>query len=84
MRDYQNKIIDAVRSKKNWGGSNVVVLTDQNITRVAYYGNVIGVIDHNNKTCKLDNCGYSNASTTARINAIKTAVDDLGYKVSVV
>jgi len=79
MRQYQTEIYSAVYGKRNWGGSNVVVTTENNITKVYYYGNQIGVIDHNVKTAKLDNCGYYNASTTARINAIKMACDDMGY-----
>lgn len=80
MRDYQERIYDAITSKKNWGGSNVVVDTNNGITKVWFYGNLIGVIDHNKKTYKCDNCGFTNACTTARINAIVMACDDLEYK----
>jgi hypothetical protein len=79
MRKYQEKIYDAVVLKKNWGGNNVVVSTDDNVTNVFYYGNKIGVVDHNTKSARFDNCGFKNASTTARINAIKIACDDMNY-----
>ena len=80
MRDYQEKIIDAIISRKDWGGSNVVVVTIGNVTKVSYYGSTIGVVDHNKKTAEYDHCGFHNASTTARINAIKMAANELGYK----
>jgi hypothetical protein len=80
FRSYQQNIYDAVISKKNWGGSNVVVLTEDNITKVYFYGNKIAVVNHTTKTATYDNCGYNNACTNARINAVKAACDELGYK----
>lgn len=79
FRGYQQSIYDAVVSKKNWGGSNVVVRTEDNITKVYFYGNKIAVVNHTTKTATYDNCGYNNACTNARINAVKAACDELGY-----
>ena len=79
FRSYQQSIYDAVINKKNWGGSNVVVLTEDNITKVYFYGNKIAVVNHTTKTATYDNCGYNNACTNARINAVKAACDELGY-----
>ena len=79
FRNYQESIYDAVINKKNWGGSNVVVLTEGNITKVYFYGNKIAVVNHTTKTATYDNCGYNNACTNARINAVKAACDELGY-----
>lgn len=79
FRSYQQSIYDAVINKKNWGGSNVVVLTEDNITKVYFYGNKIAVVNHTTKTATYDNCGYDNACTNARINAVKAACDELGY-----
>lgn len=79
MRDYKERIYDALVTKKPWGGSNVVVKTDNNVTKVLYYGNKIAEVDHKAKTATLDNCGYNNASTTARINAVKEFCNDYGY-----
>ena len=79
FRSYQQSIYDAVINKKNWGGSNVVVLTEDNITKVYFYGNRIAVVNHTTKTATYDNCGYDNACTNARINAVKAACDELGY-----
>lgn len=79
FRSYQQSIYNAVISKKNWGGSNVVVLTEDNITKVYFYGNKIAVVNHTTKTATYDNCGYNNACTNARINAVKAACDELGY-----
>lgn len=80
MRQYQVDIYSAVLNKKNWGGSNVVVNTTNNITSVLYYGNKIAEVNHNTKTARLDNCGHYNASTTARINAVKEFCNDYNYK----
>ena len=83
MRDYQREICHAVINRKDWGGSNVVVVNTENgITKVWFYGSLIGVINHGTKTYKCDNCGFTNAATTARINAIKMACNELGYKVT--
>lgn len=80
MRSYQESIYDAVIRKTNWASSNVVVRTEDNITKVYFYGNRIAVVNHNTKTEEYDNCGYNNACTTARINAVKLACEKLGYK----
>lgn len=79
MRDYQERICDAVTRKTNWGGSNVVVDTDNNVTKVWYYGNQIAIVNHCNKSATFDNCGFTNAATTSRINAVKEACKILGY-----
>lgn len=80
-RIYQNEIISAIINRTNWGGNNTLVTNVRNVTKVIYYGNVIGSISHLTKTCKCSNCGYYNASTTSRINAIKMACEKLGYRV---
>lgn len=80
MRKYQEEIYNALVSKKKaWGGSNVVVRTENNVTEVFFYGNKIAVINHNTKSATFDNCGYNNAATTARINACKIYCDNYGY-----
>ena len=77
MRKYQEEIYNALVSKKKaWGGSNSVVKADKNITEVFYYGNKIAVINHETKCATFDNCGYNNASTTARINVVKKFCND--------
>lgn len=79
FRGYQESIYNAVINKKNWGGSNVVVCTEDNITKVYYYGNRIAMVNHTTKTATYDNCGYNNACTKARINAVKAACEELEY-----
>lgn len=80
MRSYQREICQAIINRRNWGGSNVVVTNTNNTTKIAFYGHVIGIVDHVKRTTKCSNCGYNTASTTARINAVKMASDELGYK----
>ena len=57
----------------------VEVVTKNNVTKVKYYRTIIAVINHNEKTAKFNNGGYTNAATTARINAAKKACDYFGY-----
>lgn len=81
MRKYQEEIKKAVIQKGNWMGSNTIVTTrgDKHDTKVFFYGSMIAYVDHINKTAKYDNCGFNNTSTAARINAVKMAVEELGY-----
>ena len=80
MRKYQESLYDAITSKRNYYGSNMVVETKNYITKIGFYGSLIGVVNHVTKTYKCDNCGFTNACTTARINTIKLACEELGYK----
>jgi recombinational DNA repair protein RecT len=79
MRDYQERIYDALVTKKTWGGSNVVVRFENGVSKVTYYWTTIAVVDHKTKTAKLDNGGFENAATTARINAVKEFCKNYGY-----
>ena len=80
MRKCQEEIYNALVSKKKaWGANNSVMKTDKNITEVFYYGNKIAVVNHETKCATFDNCGYNNASTTARINVVKEFCNDYGY-----
>lgn len=79
MRAYQSNIFTAVINQGDWAGSNTIVETKSDVTKVSFYGNLIAVVNHKKKTAKYDNCGYNNACTSARINAVKEAVEYLGY-----
>ena len=79
MRKYQEEICSAVINKSDWMGSNVEVVTEKNVTKVRYYWTTIAVVNHNTKSAKFNNDGYTNAATTARINAVKRACDYFGY-----
>ena len=80
LRKYQKEICQAVYNKKDYAGNNVVIRTKDNMTMVWFYGNKIAEVNHNTKTAKYDNCGYNNACTTARINAVKIAMAELSYR----
>ncbi len=80
LRAYQREICQAVFNKRDYAGSNVVINTKNNVTRVYFYGNEIAVVNHKTKTAKYDNHGFNNACTTARINAVKMACAELRYK----
>lgn len=81
MRNYQYEIYLAVVRKSNWSGSNTLVttMTNKKNTKVFFHGNLIAVVDHSKRTAKYDNCGFNNGCTSARINAVKDAVKELGY-----
>ena len=79
MRKYQEKICSAVINKTDWMGSNTEVVTKNNVTKVRYYWTVIATVNHSRRFAEFDNGGYTNAATTARINAVKEACDHLGY-----
>ena len=82
FRKYQEDIYTAVLDKRDFMGGNVIITTTNNVTEVVFYRTKIAVIDHNKKTVHYDNGGYTNAATTARINAVKAACEDhLYYKV---
>ena len=80
MRKYQEDIYSAVINKRDWMGSNVEVVTKNNVTKVKYYRTTIAVVNHETKSAEFNNGGYTNAATTARINAVKEACDYFGYK----
>jgi len=80
LRAYQREICQAVFNKRDYAGSNVVINTKNNVTRVYFYGNEIAVVNHKAKTAKYNNHGFNNACTTARINAVKMACAELRYK----
>ena len=79
MRSYQAEIISALINKRNWMGSNTNVETKNDVTEVTYYRTKIAVVNHSNKTAKFDNGGWTNAATSARINAVKEFCNDYGY-----
>lgn len=81
MRKYQEDIYTAIVNKRDWFGNNVGVITKKGITEVVFYRTKIAVVNHNTRTAKFNNGGYTNAATTARINAVKKACEDyFGYK----
>ena len=79
FRKYQEDIYVAVLDKRDFMGGNVIITTTNNVTEVVFYRTKIAVIDHNKKTVHYDNGGYTNAATTARINAVKAACEDHFY-----
>jgi len=80
MRQYQEEIMTALYNKGDWMGNNTSVTTTNGVSEVVYYRTKIAVVNHNDKTAKFDNGGYTNAATTARINAVKEFCKGHGYK----
>ena len=82
MRGYQEDIYNALVKKGNWFGNKTSVVTScGGVSEVYYCMNKIAAVDHHNKIAKVDNCGFTNAATTARINAVKEFCSDYEYKI---
>ena len=82
MRQFQEDIYNALRKKSNWFGNKTCVATScGGVTEVYYCMNKIAVVDHHKKTAKIDNCGFTNAATTARLNAVREFCNDYNYKI---
>ena len=79
MNVCQGNICNAVVKKQDWIGNNTSVTTINGVTKVVYYRTEIAKVNHETKSATFDNGGYTNASTTARINAVKNACKKLGY-----
>lgn len=80
MRQYQEDIYNALVKKGNWFGNKTGVVTScGGVSEVYYCMNKIAVVNHKEKTAKIDNCGFTNAATTARINAVKEFCNVYGY-----
>lgn len=79
-RCYQKEVYNAILNKGNWVGNNTWVETTDGVTKVRYYLTTIAVINHVKKSVVINDGGYTNASTNARINAVKEACKELEYK----
>lgn len=81
LRKYQKEILQALVDKNDYAGNNVVIRTNiSGITNVYYYGFKIATVYYREKRAEFNNCGFENACTTARINAVKLACDKMGFK----
>lgn len=81
LRLYQREIIKALIDGEDYAGNDVVIRTNIiGITNVYYYGNKVATIYYREKRAEFNNCGFDNACTTARINAVKLACDKMGFK----
>ena len=79
-RFYQKEIYNAILNKDSWVGNKTWVETADGVTKVRYYLTTIAVINHVKKSVVINDGGYTNASTNARINAVKEACKELEYK----
>lgn len=63
-----NKKVIGNHSRDGWND------TTGHVTRFKYHNNVICVIEWNNKTCILTNCGWNTPSTNRALNDYKRYV----------
>ena len=63
-----NKKVIGNHSRDGWNDST------GHVTRFKYHGNVVCIIEWNNRTCILTNCGWNTRSTNRTLNDYKTYV----------
>ena len=70
MRKIETQMNTAIKSQKNWAGSNTTVLTEDNISTVMLHGNHIATYNHNTKELELFDGGWQSNTTKSRLNAL--------------
>lgn len=70
MRIIESRMIEAIKSKKNYNGGNTKVITNSKdkISRVYLFDNLIAEIT--DKKIRITNCGYKTKTTKSRLNII--------------
>lgn len=64
---YYDGIIKAIRNKGNFIQGNYAAITDNNVTKVIYYGSKVFEVDNDSGKYKYDFCGYEGYSKTTRL-----------------
>ena len=75
MRKIEQKMVDAIRSRKDWKSSNTeVVVTYGNNVNVFLHGNLIAYVT--DKNIELSDGGWQTTTTKSRLNAIINSFTD--------
>ena len=61
---------NAIKTQKNWAGSNTTVITEDNESRVMLHGNHIATYNHALKELELFDGGWQSVTTKSRLNAL--------------
>ena len=61
---------NAIKSQKNWAGSNTTVITEDDISTVMLHGNHIATYYHDTKELSLFDGGWQSNTTKSRLNAL--------------
>ena len=75
MRKIEEQMNMAIRSRKNWSGSNTTVtcFKENGVTtevNVMLHGNCIAWFDTASNDCNISSCGWETNTTKSRLNAI--------------
>ena len=70
MRKIETQMNTAIKSQKNWAGSNTTVITEDNISTVMLHGNHIATYYHDTKELSLFDGGWQSNTTKSRLNAL--------------
>ena len=70
MRKIETQMNTAIKSQKNWAGSNTTVITENDISTVMLHGNHIATYYHNTKELALFDGGWQSNTTKSRLNAL--------------
>ena len=70
MRKIETQMNNAIKSQKNWAGSNTTVITEDNISTVMLHGNHIATYYHDTKELTLFDGGWQSNTTKSRLNAL--------------
>jgi len=70
MRKIETQMNNAIKSQKNWAGSNTTVITEDNESRVMLHGNHIATYNHALKELELFDGGWQSVTTKSRLNAL--------------
>ena len=70
MRKIETQMNTAIKSQKNWAGSNTSVITEDDISTVMLHGNHIATYHHNTKELELFDGGWQSNTTKSRLNAL--------------
>ena len=70
MRKIETQMNNAIKSQKNWAGSNTTVITEDDISTVMLHGNHIATYNHDTKELTLFDGGWQSNTTKSRLNAL--------------
>ena len=75
MRQIEKNMNNAIKSKKNWAGSNTSVITENDSaygleSKVYLHGNHIATYNHSLKELELHDGGWQSNTTKSRLNAL--------------
>jgi hypothetical protein len=78
MRVVEKKMVAAVKARKNMRCGSTTVSNHENTTTVFLHRNPIAVVDWNDNTITVDNCGWETVTTKSRLNAVLREFTDAG------